>query len=174
MFNDIWFSILSESLQKKILVEMAKSKNKVIYYLSEQHDPLVEHFLKVIIFKNTTNNLNQWVNTIANILNICNGFVVKSNNGKLSAKEYKKWVFGYDGKLDITIVENMVKWFKSKFGKAFPKFTITDGLIQDVFIKFEMISNYFSNYMSKDSGDDENDSSRLTEFREKIIDILQL
>lgn len=160
--------LLSNSLQRKLLREMADPRRKVAIYIDSQSDAVREHFLKIIIFKNTTNNQNQWVNTLANIFNFCNGLRVKSKTNKLKVDEYREYLFGVTSSFDLQDASNMVYWFEITFGDKFPKFERTRELSQEVFMKYKALSDYFSMYFSKDNRNED----RLIEFRHSVSNII--
>ena len=163
-----WISVLSDGLQKKILKEMADPRKKVLHYVDTKCDSVREHFLKAIVFKDTMNNLDGWETTLANILNYCNGLLIKSNNGKLKEKEYFEYLFGITDTFDIHDAEMMVKGFELDFGGRFPPFKKSTSLYKEVYTKYKELSHYFSKFLHDDSGK----VDRMHEFKEKVVDII--
>lgn len=67
------------------------SKAKVI--LENQKDAFSEHFTKICVWKNETNDLNGWIRTLAIICSNVGGLEIKTKSGKLSKKEYANYFF---------------------------------------------------------------------------------
>ena len=148
---------------------MADPRKKVLHYIDTKCDSVREHFLKAVIFKNTTHNLDGWETTLANILNYCNGLIVKSNNGKLKEVEYLEYLFGITDTFDLHDAEMMVKGFELDFVNKFPPFKRNDFLYQEVYDKYRELAHYFSKFLHTDSGK----VDRMSEFKDKVVSIIE-
>ena len=160
--------LANKSLEKRFLHEMAENRNKVLDNISSQYDSLVEHFVKLVVFKNTTNDFNEWSKTVADILDLCNRFLVKTKTGKLKSDEYLGNLFGIEDNFDLWDAENILTKFQRGIGKNYPKFEITDELINEFFTKYSELVKYFVPILSSDKSK----TRRGEEFKEKVKEII--
>ena len=124
--------------------------------------------MKIIVFGNSTGNLVSWKKTLANILNYCNGILTKSKNGKFTKKEYLEYLFGIDDTFDEHDAFNMLYRFEIDFGKKSPPFEKTPTLTAKLYNFYKEFANYFSDFLSTDSGKED----RMQEIQQKITEIM--
>lgn len=139
-----------------ILDEMAAPRELAIRKTSEQVDPLLEHIMKCVIYRDKLDS--DWVNTVASICDYLNNFEVKGQ-GRLKVKDYNEILKPYDSVGDYL---REIKGFKLKndISKKYPTFTLNkndsillkdlyETFIDEVIILFthenEMDNEYFKN-----------------------------
>ena len=166
---NILLEAMSNGLQKKILKEMSDPRKIVMSDIASQRLPIREHAAKLVIFGNTTGDLNDWVNTIANIFNYIKNMFVKSKTNKLKYREYLELAFGINETFDIDNASSILDYFDMKFGKKFPKYERTDELEEKMYNFYNTVAKYFSNYFSTCK----EKKNRISEFEEKIKEFLE-
>lgn len=159
---------MSNGLQKKILKEMSDPRKIVMSDIASQRLPIREHAAKLVIFWNTTGDLNDWINTLANIFNYINNMFVKSKTNKLKYREYLELAFGINETFDIDNASSILDYFDMKFGKKFPKYERTDELEKKMYNFYNTMAKYFSSYFSTCK----EKKNRISEFEEKIKEFL--
>lgn len=160
---------MSNGLQRKILKEMSDPRKVVMTDIASQRLPIREHAAKIVIFENTTGDLNDWVNTLANIFNYINNMFVKSKTNKLKYKEYLELAFGINETFDIDNASSILDYFDMKFSKKFPKYERTDELEKKMYNFYNIMAKYFSSYFSTCK----EKKNRISEFEEKIKEFLE-
>lgn len=78
---------------KLVLKDMAMELSKAKGILKNNSDSFAEHFTKIAIYKNSTNDLNGWIRTLAIICTNVGNIPVKTKSGKLSEKDYLEYFF---------------------------------------------------------------------------------
>lgn len=166
---NILLEVMSNGLQRKILKEMSDPRKVVMTDIASQRLPIREHAAKIVIFENTTGDLNDWVNTLANIFNYINNMFVKSKTNKLKYKEYLELAFGINETFDIDNASSILDYFDMKFSKKFPKYERTDELEKKMYNFYNIMAKYFSSYFSTCK----EKKNRISEFEEKIKEFLE-
>ena len=166
---NIFLEVMSNGLQKKILKEMSDPRKIVMSDIASQRLPIREHAAKLVIFGNTTGDLNDWVNTLANIFNYINNMFVKSKTGKLKYKEYLELAFGINESFDGNSASSILDYFDMKFSKKFPNYNRTDELEKRMYNFYNTMAKYFSNYFSTCK----EKKNRISAFEEKIKEFLK-
>lgn len=166
---NILLEAMSNGLQRRILKEMSDPRKVVMSDIASQRLPIREHAAKLVIFGNTTGDLNDWVNTLANIFNYINNMFVKSKTNKLKYREYLELAFGINESFDIDNASSILDYFDIKFGKKFPKYERTYELEKKMYNFYNTMAKYFSNYFSACK----EKKNRISEFEEKIKEFLE-
>lgn len=148
---------------------MSDPRRIVMSDITSQRLSIREHSAKLVIFENNTGDLNDWVNTLANIFNYINNMFVKSKTSKLKYKEYLELAFGINETFDIDNASSILDYFDMKFGKKFPKYERTDEIEKKMYYFYKEMALYFSDYFSicKEK------KNRISEFEEKIKEFLK-
>ena len=155
---------LNKGFEKKYLLEMTDPRGKVVSRIESQSDPLEEHIVKAFVYHNDKNNYNDYIITVANILNYCNGQIAKTKTGKLKFHEYLGLLFGINNSFSVTDARNRIWTFQMNKGKEYPPFERTDEMCKKFYNCYKEMANYFSDYLAKDrKGED-----KMGEFREKV------
>ena len=161
---DNFLEFLNKGFEKKYLLEMADNRDRVIPRIKSQSDPLEEHIVKAFVYHNDKNNYNDYITTVANILNYCNGQVVKAKTSKLKSREYLNLLFGINSNFSITDARNRIWTFQMNKGKEYPPFERTDEMCRKFYNCYKEMATYFSDYLAKDKkGED-----KMGEFKEKV------
>lgn len=166
---NIFLEVISNGLQRKILKEMSDPRKVVMSDIASQRLSIREHSAKLVIFENSTGDLNDWVNTLANIFNYINNMFVKSKTNKLKYKEYLELAFGINETFDIDDASSILDYFDMKFSKKFPKYERTDELEKKMYNFYNTMAKYFSNYFSTCR----EKKNRISMFEETIKDFLK-
>lgn len=138
-----------------ILNEMAMSRQQALSIVDSYVVEYSNHLLKCIIFKNNTNNLNHWVNEIANYFDDINNIRIKPDNKKVREDYLYNYFFLASGDIEDDYYL-ILKAFQNKEGKKYPKFTITKELIEKIYNNFLDIANYFAPILSRKNSHDKN------------------
>ena len=166
---NVFLEVMSNGLQKKILKEMSDPRKIVMSDIASQRLSIREHSAKLVIFENNTGDLNDWVNTLANIFNYINNMFVKSKTSKLKYKEYLELAFGINESFDGNSASSILDYFDMKFSKKFPNYNRTDELEKRMYNFYKEIAFYFSEYFSIRR----EKKNRISEFEEKIKELLK-
>ena len=166
---NIFLEAMSNGLQKKILKEMSDPRKIVMSDIASQRLSIREHSAKLVIFENNTGDLNDWVNTLANIFNYVNNMFVKSKTSKLKYKEYLELAFGINESFDSNDASSILDYFDMKFSKKFPNYNRTDELEKKMYNFYNTMAKYFSSYFSTCK----EKKNRISEFEEKIKEFLE-
>lgn len=149
---------------------MAGNKNKTINTIQKHSESLIEHFIKMFLFGNSTNNLNDWSDTVANILDFCNTSKVKTSRGKLKYNTYLEELFCMNNTFEYGDARGFIYDFYIKHKKDFPNFTFNPSndneLVKKFYVCYKDFATYFSNIMATDKSGE----SRLNEFKNKSIE----
>lgn len=159
-----FLEFLNKGFEKKFLSEMADNRDRVIPRVKSQSNPLEEHIVKAFVYHSDKNNYNDYITTIANILNYCNGQLVKARNSKLKSHEYLNFLFGINDSFSVVDARNRIWTFQMNKGKEYPPFERTDEMCKKFYSCYKEMANYFSDYIAKDrKGED-----KMEEFKEKV------
>ena len=136
-------------IKEDYLNEMAYSRSWVIDRLKSLSTPVINHIMKCVVYKNTTNNLNHWINEIADYFDEVNSTIVKTKNGKLKEKDYLENLFYYQG---VDERDMRVQLMELRRDRNYPDFEITIELIRRLTVSFNSIAEEFSRiFTSKNS-----------------------
>lgn len=145
------------------LTEMARPKKEVIKKISAFSDSIMEHIIKCVVYKNSTNNFLHWVNEISNFLSIINDYETKSMSGKLRYNEYLNTVFYKQGNSELDMKQNLRVF---SLNKNYPSFKIDNKLVKQLWNIFRSIAEKCSVIFS-----DKNNSFDENKFKDLILDI---
>lgn len=168
---DYNFYALSNGLQKRILKEMASDLWKAKSIITAQQNTIKEHFIKMFLFDNATNDFNGWARTIANAIVTINNVTVKPKNKKLKFDDYLELAFGINNTFSESDAMVILSAFATKFSNKFEWYDWDSGFskeqISGFFKKYKKLATTFSNYLSLNYWHDS-----LMEVKEKIIIII--
>ncbi len=116
--------------------EMASPRDFVITKTKQQFDPLMEHILKCIVYKNNIDS--DWVTTVGDICDYLNNFEVKTNSKRLRAEDYLSILKPLETTGDYL---QMIKEFRlnNKRTKKYPQFELKTSdaeLLKEVYEEF--------------------------------------
>ena len=133
------------------ILEMPRQRKNSKEKLSNYNDPLVEDIIKIVVYGDTTNNLNHWISQTGLWLS-------KINNVKFDGdKKFKSYIYinevfdkAFGNSKDDS--ENEIVYFQVKNAsgrtwdrKQYPEFELTQDMVDKVF----KISQEFTNIFSK-------------------------
>ena len=75
------------------LIEMTTSLSQAKKELKEQRDAFAEHFVKCCVWRNSTNDMNNWINTLSLICAYVGKIILKDTNKKLDSSYYSNIFF---------------------------------------------------------------------------------
>ena len=142
---DPHFCCLSNGLQRRILKEMSDPRRIVMSDIGSQRLAIMEHSAKIVIFGNSTNDLNDWASTLANIFNYINNMFVKGKTKKLKHKEYLEIAFGVDDTFDEDDAGSILDFFDLKFSNKFPKYDRTSKIERGMYLFYKVCPHTFLN-----------------------------
>lgn len=132
-------------LKNVILNEMAYSRKWTIDRLNSLSAPIIEHIIKCAVYENTTNNLNHWIEEIADYLDEANSIEVKTSASKLKEKDYLQNLFYYQGENKKDIRVQLINFRRNK---NYSNYEITQELINKVTNIFQAIAIQASNILA--------------------------
>lgn len=142
--------LITESSERIILNEMSLPRERVIANLFSQTDTIIEHFLNILIFDNTTNDRHDWLRTIAETLDYYNRIEAKTKSIKLKKEDYRRFLFGINETFSLHDAHILIEGYEKKAKK---KFHVVDidyaSLVPEFYKKYHALTNYFSEYMEK-------------------------
>lgn len=161
---------INNVIYNRFINEMAGNKNKTISTIQKHSESLIEHFIKMFLFGNSTNNLNDWSDTVANILDFCNTSKVKTSRGKLKYNTYLEELFGINNTFDFGDARGFLYDFYIKHKNDFLNFTFNPmkdiDMVKRFYNSYKEFATYFANIMATDKVG----GSRLNEFKYKSIE----
>lgn len=114
----------------KRIDELATNRNVAIGRIESYSELIFEHIVKILVYGDTSNNLDHWVTEISAWLTHISSMKIKTKTGKLKAQEYYNLLFGSIGEdeHDITV---MLKFMQTELcvKKSYPKFEVTVDLV---------------------------------------------
>lgn len=123
------------------------AKDKV----SNWSKPILEHILKCTVYKNTTNNLNHWIEEeLAEYFEAISDYEVKTSSGKLKLHDYRNLAF-FDSGTTVADMKCNLRDFKihnKKTGK-YPDFNLTNELAEELFEKFTNVAIQVSEMLAE-------------------------
>ena len=161
--------IINSGFNHRYLNEMAEPRSKIVSRIESQYDALLEHSIKAFVYKDDRENYNDYITTIANILNYCDGQFAKTRTGKLKEKEYLELLFGVNNTYSFLDARNQLWTFQMKKGKDYPPFERSKELIEGFYRFYSNLSNYFSNLIASDR----EDRDRMNEFKNKVDELIR-
>ena len=146
----------SFNLDESLLLEMAFERGVVVGKIQSLIEPIGEHLVKCVVYKNTTQNLYHWVNELAEYFRVINELQVKKL-GKLKEKEYLNYLTQYFGE-NITDCLSILDIFKLSNKNKYPGFETNEELATNLFSVYTNLFNEVSkifaikknNYSKKD------------------------
>lgn len=119
-------------------------KREAINMFYQYSDPIAYHLIECVIYNDSLNKLDHWINEIANSLSLVNKYKIKPRNKKLKSSEYKNSVFASfgDSKEDAKSVLSVFKLDNLIRDDSYPDFEITDEMINCVYMTFQNVMNY--------------------------------
>lgn len=160
--------IINNGFNYRYLNEMAEPRSKIVDRIKYQYDALLEHSVKAFVYKDDKENYNDYITTIANILNYCDGQFAKTKTGKLKEKEYLELLFGVNDTYSELDARNQIWTFQMKKGKDYPPFERSKGLINSFYKFYSNLSSYFSKLIANDK----EDRDRMDEFKTKVDEFI--
>lgn len=117
----------------KVIFGMAEDRQHILSICRNFSEPLAEHIIKCIVYRDSTGNLHHWINEISfwlwriNNLKPKKGFRIKS-------QQYRDSLFIGLG-TELNDIENDLEIFQDLHvrTKEYPEFRITDQLCKDAF-----------------------------------------
>ena len=146
---DIWEE-LNNIYTEEQLLEMALPLAVARERLINNAKQYFYHLFKCVIFGNSTGDLYHWEQEIANYLNIINNIKIKGNNSKPSVKFYEDNFFYYFGD-EMEDYRGGLEDFKSRIGKRYPSFEVTEELYSKVFRVVQDFALYFANIFAREN-----------------------
>ena len=129
----------------KRIDELATSRNVAIGRIESYSELIFEHIIKILVYGNTSNNLDHWIIEISTWLTHISSMKIKTKTGKLKAQEYYDLLFGSIGEdeHDITV---MLKFMQTELcvKKSYPKFEVTVDLVNKVYTVLTNLGNNIS------------------------------
>ena len=142
--------LITESSERIILNEMSLPRERVIAKLFSQTDTVIDHFLNILVFDNTTNDRHDWLRTIAETLDYCNRIEAKTKSKKLKKEDYRRFLFGINETFSLHDTRILIEGYEKKAKKKFPVVNIDyASLAPEFYKKYLALTNYFSVYMEK-------------------------
>ena len=125
-------------ISKQNVFAFAHPRKHVEERVASLQPKLHEHLLKILIYGNTSQNLNHWINELAEFVSIINDYEVKPNNKKLPSHRYEEILRKELGE-SLRDARANLGYFKATHTglNKYPSFTITPDLIQHVHEKRE-------------------------------------
>lgn len=146
---DIWEE-LNNIYSEEQLLEMALPLAVAKERLTNNAKQYFYHLFKCVIFGDSTGDLYHWEQEIANYLDIVNDIKIKGNNGKPSIKFYEDNFFYYFGD-EVEDYRGGLEDFKSRIGKKYPPFEVTEKLYNKVFRVVQDFALYFANTFARNN-----------------------
>lgn len=134
--------IIAKSERAKIF-GMSMYRKNAISMLERNADTLATHILKCVIYSDTLDCYNHWINDeIAEYISIANDITVKPKNKKLKSSDYERTIFSCfaDSHQDALILLRTFRINNSETNQ-YPGFEITHDLIEDVYDAFQSIKH---------------------------------
>lgn len=116
---------LLEEYSNKKLYEMSMPLAVAKSHISRVSATTVEHLLKCILFKNTTDNLNHWLIEISSNLSLVGNITLKPASKKLSRKQYNELLFEcvFD---DNENIANELKYYQQQWKTKYPSYVVDE------------------------------------------------
>ena len=141
---------LNTICREEQLLEMVLPLAVVKEHLNNNAKQYFYHLFKCVIFGDSTGDLHHWEREIANYLNIVNDIKVKGSNSKPSVKFYNDNFFYYLGD-EAEDCRGGLEDFKSRLGRKYPLFEVTEELYIKVFEVVQDFALYFANAFAKNN-----------------------
>ena len=147
------------------LTKMAYSRGDVMPKIDSYTGMVKEHVMKCIVYENSTNDFNHWVNEIANFLSIINDFRIKTKTGKLKYEDYLNNGF-YNHGNDYRDMNVGLRDFS--YNKKYPHFEVTDEMTQKLLNVYTRIAEDCSRIFA-----DKNNEYTHKDFKNLVLDIFE-
>lgn len=100
---------------KLVLKDMSKPLSEAKSFLMKHKNSFAEHFTKIVVFKNTTNDLDGWISTLSIICDTVGNITVTPKAKKLKEQDYRNIFFSsIESSTDIRLEYNdiILEWSK--------------------------------------------------------------
>ena len=162
--------LITESSERIILNEMSLPRKRVIAKLFSQTDTVIDHFLNILVFDNTTNDRHDWLRTISETLDYCNRIEAKTKSMKLKKEDYRRYLFGINETFSLHDSSTLIEGYEKHAKDKFPSVDIDyDSLVPEFYKKYSILTNYFSEYTAKCK---DTRTKRKDEFYETVNKII--
>ena len=134
----------------KIINEMSVNRNSAINDLNKISEIMRTHIIKIIVYKNTTNDYKGWCDEVANYLFTASDIRLKPKNRKLKEKDYEEHLFSSFGTtLSDTRLALLATLSHLENKKGFYHVKYSDELLKEVFKVLTDFMNTFLKIISK-------------------------
>ncbi len=129
----------------KRIDEFATNRNIAIGRIESYSELIFEHLIKILVYGNTSNNLDHWITEISTWLTHISSMKIKTKTGKLKAQEYYDLLFGSIGE-DENDIAVMLKFMQTELcvKKSYPKFEVTTNLVNRTYKLLTNLGNKVS------------------------------
>ena len=127
----------NEHFKNVFLNEMAFSREDVIKKISAKSETIMEHLIKCVVYENTTNDLEYWIDEIATNLSRINFYEAKTKTSRLEYNDYLENVFYKQGSTERDMKSNL---WDFEDNKNYPNFTTTNELAHKLFVVFKFLA----------------------------------
>lgn len=121
-FVDKWEDVLDEMIiteeEGYPLLEFATDRSKIIVHLNNLNSTLLLHVIKCVLYGNTTNNLDHWLDEIASYIDDANSLKFNRDK-KLKQYYYEDEFFFYSGD-SVEDYDKKVDAFIQRYSNRYP------------------------------------------------------
>ena len=123
----------------RVILGMAQERDKIIQRCKHTRDQLIYHLAKVVVYGDSLQCYNHWIQEIANMISKINKMSTKgTRTGKLKPKDYMSYLFGIVGNYSISDARSDIEFFQSdnlegRFGEPYPDFEINSNVIKRMY-----------------------------------------
>ena len=140
------------------ILEMPRKRKNSLDKLSNFNDPLVEDIIKIVVYRDTTNNMTHWVNQTGLWLSNINNIKFDGDK-KFKPHVYVEKVFDKAFGNSKSDAENEIVYFQVKNAsgktwdrKQYPEFELTQCMVDEVYRIFQEFTDYFPKIFSTKNG----------------------
>jgi len=155
------------------ILEMPRMRKNSIEKLPNFNDPLVEDIIKIVVYKNTTNDMPHWISRTGLWLSNVNN-VKFDGNKKFKSSVYIEKVFDNAFGNSVSDAKNEIIHFQVKNAsgrtwdrKQYPEFELTQDIVDTVYKIFCEFTDYFPKIFSTKNEYD------VEYFRKCVANIIQ-
>lgn len=149
-FVDKWEDVLDEMIiteeEGYPLLEFATDRSKIIVHLNNLNSTLLLHVIKCVLYGNTTNNLDHWLDEIASYIDDANSLKFNRDK-KLKQYYYEDEFFFYSGD-SAEDYDKKVDAFIQRYSNRYPSALESRGASILVFEFLVALSEKFSPLLS--------------------------
>ena len=147
---------------------MAFSRSDALDKLHMCSATLVEHIVKCVIYRNSTDSLDHWVKEICNYFAAANKITVKPNDRKLKSSDYMVTVFASMGDSRIDAEYAILEFYaRNEHTHEYPEFEVTEELVDSTFDAYNSIKDYMIPILTT------NNNYKAMDFYPTIYNILR-